>query len=74
MTRTQDLQSQRNSISKEIGKIMKQGGDPAPIKAQVAQISEELAQVKQRQDQVLEEIKQYYLTIPNLPDASLPSR
>ena len=72
MTRTQELQSQRNSISKEIGKTMKSGGDPAPLKEQVAKISDELAKVKARQDEVLEELKQYYLTIPNLPDSSCP--
>ena len=72
MTRTQELQSQRNSISKEIGKIMKSGGDASAVKAQVAEISRELVEVKERQDKVLEEIRNYSLTIPNLPDASCP--
>ncbi|MDY6323005.1 MAG: serine--tRNA ligase [Succinivibrio sp.] len=72
MTRTQELQSKRNSISKDIGKTIKAGGDVASLKAEVARISDELAAVKKRQDEVLEELHSYYLTIPNLPDASCP--
>lgn len=72
MTRTQDLQAKRNSLSKSIGQAMKEGKDVAPIKAEVAKISEELALVKVKQDEVLEELKKISLTIPNLPDKSVP--
>ena len=72
MTRTQELQAKRNSLSKEIGKTLKSGGDASALKAEVARIGDELAEVKKRQDEVLEELRQYYLTIPNLPDASCP--
>lgn len=72
MTRTQELQAQRNSLSKSIGQVLKSGGDVAPIKAQVAAISSELTSVKKRQDEVLEQLRQISLTIPNLPDASCP--
>lgn len=72
MTRTQELQAQRNSLSKSIGQVLKSGGDAAPIKAQVAAISSELTSVKKRQDEVLEQLRQISLTIPNLPDASCP--
>ncbi len=72
MTRTQELQAQRNSLSKSIGQVLKSGGDAAPIKAQVAEISAELASVKKRQDEVLEQLRQISLTIPNLPDPSCP--
>ncbi len=72
MTRTQELQAQRNSLSKEIGKVMKEKGDPAPLKEKVTALSEELATVKKRQDEVLEELKTISLTIPNLPDDSCP--
>lgn len=72
MTRTQDLQAKRNSLSKSIGQAMKEGKDVSSIKAEVAKISEELALVKVKQDEVLEELKKISLTIPNLPDKSVP--
>lgn len=73
MTRTQELQARRNALSKQIGDILKQHGDASAIKAEVANIGRELAEVKKAQDQVLEELRQLQLTIPNLPDASCPA-
>ena len=38
MTRTQDLQAKRNSLSKSIGQAIKAGEDVTSIKAEVAKI------------------------------------
>lgn len=70
--KTQNLQAQRNSISKSIGIAKKNGEDVSEIMAQVAKIGEELDTVKIEQDKILEEINNYALTIPNLPDESVP--
>ena len=70
--KTQNLQAQRNSISKSIGIAKKNGEDVSEIMAQVAKIGEELDIVKIEQDKILEEINNYALTIPNLPDESVP--
>ena len=72
MTRTQELQAQRNSLSKSIGQAIKAGQDVTEIKAQVAKIGEELTEVKQKQDDVLKQLNDIALTVPNLPDASCP--
>lgn len=70
--KTQNLQAQRNSTSKSIGIAKKNGEDVSEIMAQVAKIGEELDIVKIEQDKILEEINNYALTIPNLPDESVP--
>ena len=72
MTRTQDLQAKRNSLSKSIGQAIKAGEDVTSIKAEVAKIGEELAEVKQKQDEVLKQLNDIALTVPNLPDPSCP--
>ena len=72
MVKTQDLQAARNSLSKSIGLAIKEGKDVSAIKAQVASIGDELDVVKKEQDAVLQQIKDISLTIPNLPDASVP--
>lgn len=72
MTRTQDLQAQRNSLSKSIGQAIKAGQDVSEIKAKVAAIGEELSSVKVKQDEVLKQLNDIALTIPNLPDQSCP--
>ena len=72
MTKTQDLQAQRNSLSKSIGQAIKAGQDVSEIKAKVAEIGEELSSVKVKQDEVLKQLNDIALTIPNLPDQSCP--
>lgn len=72
MVATQDLQAKRNSLSKSIGQAIKAGQDVTAIKAEVSKIGEELNEVKAKQDAVLAEIKDIALTIPNLPDPSVP--
>ncbi len=70
--KTQDLQAQRNSLSRSIGVAMKNGEDVSAIKEQVKQIGDELTEVKAKQDAVLAEINTYALTVPNIPDDSVP--
>ena len=72
MTKTQDLQAKRNALSKSIGQAIKAGQDVSEIKSQVAAISDELSQVKEKQDKVLSELNDIALTIPNLPHPSCP--
>ncbi|MBQ4488478.1 MAG: serine--tRNA ligase [Ruminobacter sp.] len=70
--KTQDLQAKRNSLSKSIGIAIQKGEDVSAIKEQVKKIGEELVDVKAKQDAVLQEINTYALTVPNLPDESVP--
>ncbi len=70
--KTQDLQAKRNSTSKSIGAAIARGEDVEAIKAQVKELGNELDAVKTEQDKILDEIKNYSLTIPNLPDDSVP--
>ena len=71
-SRTQELQSQRNSFSKQIGQAKRNGEDASAIMAEVAKVGEELDEVKKQQDEVLAEISKIAYTIPNLPDDSVP--
>ncbi|MET0090529.1 MAG: serine--tRNA ligase [Candidatus Thiodiazotropha sp.] len=68
----QDLQNERNSRSKSIGKAKAAGEDIQPLLAEVAELGDRL---KSRQDaltQVQGELSEITLGIPNLPDASVP--
>ncbi len=72
-TKTQDLQAQRNSISKEIGvrKSQKQNADD--LLAKVAQIGDELKQSEQKLNVLLNEFNAFLATLPNLPDSAVPA-
>ncbi len=74
LTEVEDLRHQRNSLSQEIGRLMKAGkkDEALPLKEQVGAINE-LA--KRLEEGVAEEdawVRDFLLTLPNLPHASVP--
>jgi seryl-tRNA synthetase len=86
-TRTQELQSLRNSKSKEIGALMGQiarlgASDAAQaesvkakveaLKAEVASFAEELTSSEQRLEQIRQTIDIISLGVPNLPGEDVP--
>ena len=69
---TQDLQNLRNSKSKAIGQAKARGEDIAPLLAEVDGLGSQLDAAKIRLDAVLAEVDQIALSLPNLPDLSVP--
>ncbi len=69
---TQELQNLRNTKSKGIGQAKARGEDIAPLLAEVDGLGAQLDAAKQRLDAVLAELDKIALTIPNLPDLSVP--
>ena len=73
-TRTEELQAQRNLLSKQIGMLMgkgdKDGAEAA--KAQVAASKVELEQSATRLEQIQSELQALLLAVPNLPHESVP--
>ena len=73
-TRTEELQAQRNQLSKQIGMLMgkgdKDGADAA--KAQVAASKTELEQSDARLEQIKTELETMLQAVPNLPHESVP--
>lgn len=70
---TQELQSERNSRSKSIGKAKAQGQDIAPLLAEVSDLGDKLDAAKQDLAVVLEELAAITAAIPNLPHESVPA-
>ena len=71
-TRTEELQSQRNSLSKQIGMLKGKGEDTAPVMAQVAGIADELKQSAERLEGIQTDLSAMLLAVPNLPHESVP--
>lgn len=69
---TQTLQQERNQQSKSIGQAKARGEDIAPLLAHVAKLGDLLEDKKQALAVLLEKIEAIALTLPNLPDASVP--
>ena len=70
--RTEELQSQRNSLSKSIGMLKAKGESSDAVMAQVAGLKDELDSSSTRNDQIQTEMQNLLLTVPNLPHASVP--
>jgi seryl-tRNA synthetase len=71
-TRTEDLQARRNSLSKQIGMLKGKGEDTAPVMAEVAGIGDELKSCAERLEALQGELAQLLMSVPNLPDESVP--
>ena len=72
-TRTEELQAQRNSLSKQIGQLKAKGQDVAPVMAQVGGIADELATSAARNEALQSELNALLMGLPNLPHDSVPT-
>lgn len=70
---TQELQNQRNVKSKSIGQAKGRGEDIQPLLAEVGKLGDELDEAKKELAVLLDEIKDFTLSIPNLPHESVPT-
>lgn len=70
--KTEQLQSERKSGSKEFGKIKAQGGDVSALKERMDQVNAELKENEQALSELQDELNNLLLEVPNLPDSSVP--
>ncbi len=69
---TQNLQADRNSRSKHIGKAKAAGEDIAPLLKEVEGLGEQLKAAEQELARLQEELNDILMGIPNTPHASVP--
>ena len=72
--RGDELRQQRNTISKEIGKLMSQGkkDEAMEVKKQVQAIAGELEEMEHKEEEMTQEIRKRMMVIPNIIDPSVP--
>lgn len=69
---TEQLQSQRNSLSKQIGMLKGKSESADEVMAQVAAIKDTLDQSAQRLDVIQAEMQNLLMNVPNLPADDVP--
>ena len=69
-----ELRNQRNTLSNEIGGLMRQGEkeEAEEIKAKVTEINSELAENEKLETEYSEQIREMMMKIPNIIDVSVP--
>ena len=68
----QDLRHRRNAVSQEIGKAVKEGRDPAALKAEAAGLPDKIKALEARVDALRAEVDDGLLRLPNLLHESVP--
>lgn len=71
-TELQVLQARRNEVSKEIGRLKREGGDAEAPMAEIARIKERVPALEAEDAALGEELDLALATIPNLPAAEVP--
>jgi seryl-tRNA synthetase len=71
-TRTEELQAQRNSLSKQIGQLKSKGQDSGELMAQVAGIADGLKSSAERLEAIQADLSEMLMAVPNLPHESVP--
>ncbi len=69
---TQQLQAERNRVSKSVGKAKARGEPVDEILASIAGLGEQLDQLSEELQQVQTRWDQLVLELPNLPDSTVP--
>ncbi len=70
--RTETLQAERNNGAKQVGQIKKTGGDASELMARMQAVGEEVKRVEAEFDALQAEIETHAMSIPNMPDESVP--
>ena len=70
--RTQELQSRRNQLSKQIGQARGKGEDVEAPLAEAAGLGDDLKAAEARLAAIQEELSAFLMVIPNLPHDSVP--
>lgn len=71
-THTQDLQSKRNALSKQIGILKGKGEDASAVLAEVSGIGDDLKANEEKLAALQERYQEFVALIPNLPHESVP--
>lgn len=66
------LKAKQNTVSKQVPVMKKEGKDVAPVLEEMKKLSDEVKVLYAKVNQAEEELNQYMLTIPNIPNKTVP--
>lgn len=70
--KTEELQAKKNAGAKQVGELKRNGENADELVAQMANVSAQMKQAEDELKALQDTIEQHALTIPNLPDDSVP--
>jgi seryl-tRNA synthetase len=72
ITAADKLKGERNKASEEIARLKKAGQDAGELLVRMKGVAEEIKQADQRITDLDERLRQFMLTVPNIPHSSVP--
>jgi seryl-tRNA synthetase len=72
LARIEKLKERKNRLSGEIGKVKKSGGDATVLMREVEEVSETIREGEEPLAEIEARFKKFMLTVPNLPEPSVP--
>ncbi|MEM1400221.1 MAG: serine--tRNA ligase, partial [Pseudomonadota bacterium] len=72
LSQLQDLQTERNEASKQIGVLKREGGDAQALQDRVGTIKGEMARLEEEARHFEEALNQHLAALPNLPANDVP--
>ena len=73
LTETEGLKATRNTKSKEIGMVAKQGGDISKVKEEMRKVGDRIAEIDRELAETEHELRETLLMIPNIPAPEIPT-
>jgi seryl-tRNA synthetase len=72
LARIEKLKERKNRLSGEIGKVKKSGGDASVLMREVEEVSETIRKGEEPLAEIDARFEKFMLTVPNLPEPSVP--
>jgi seryl-tRNA synthetase len=72
LARIEKLKERKNRLSGEIGKVKKSGGDATALMREVEEVSETIREGEKPLAEIEARFEKFMLTVPNLPEPSVP--
>jgi seryl-tRNA synthetase len=72
-TETQELQANRNALSKQIGQLKAKKEDASELMAEVNAQAEQLKSLETKLEDVQQRLNDFLMRVPNVPHASVPA-
>ncbi len=72
LQKVEELRNLRNKVSQEIGRLKKEGKDASQKIEEMKAVGQEIKTLEQELNEVEKKVKEYLLSIPNIPHPSVP--
>lgn len=72
LTEVEELKRRKNDVSGKVGKMMRDKKNPKDLIASMKTISQKIAKIEPKVEEIDQKIKHFMYEIPNIPDKSVP--